>query len=290
MKIFTSINTSAHDLVHLLGNKDNYVITENNGIITYESISLDRKYIINGTEELRFKHLNSQGKSHFKWDEEIIPFASTLNIHDIFKDGSAIATYNFNNNINDLNNVYNYSGDPTSIAGISYTEGNFDTCLTRDGSSENNIYSFPDYEGALGGINNFTVSVWMYIPTWFSNKAAIRFKNGTDFRFQLGQNSSDAYIGHYDGSTWYQGNRFNPNYGNWNHYVVVREGTILKLYENKILVSSTNVPVSLNNSYAKNGFIQDDSDTSGADGSIDQLRLFNKAVNQEEINMLFAEQ
>ena len=50
-----------HDLVHLLGSKDDYSISEASGKITYESTSLDRKYVIGGNEQLSFKRVDNQG-------------------------------------------------------------------------------------------------------------------------------------------------------------------------------------------------------------------------------------
>jgi hypothetical protein len=74
MKTFTTTDTSAHDLVHIVGSKDDYTITENGGSITYTSESWQRTYVVSGNEQLSFKRPDSQGKTNFKWNEEFAPF------------------------------------------------------------------------------------------------------------------------------------------------------------------------------------------------------------------------
>ncbi len=66
-------NALSHDLVHMRGNKDNYTITESNGTLTYESASLDRKYIISDVEEFDFRYSNGVSDK-FKWNSEFEPF------------------------------------------------------------------------------------------------------------------------------------------------------------------------------------------------------------------------
>jgi hypothetical protein len=74
MKTFTTTDTSAHDLVHMVGSKDDYIVTENSGSITYTSESWQRTYVVSGNEQLSFKRPDSQGKTKFKWNEEFSPF------------------------------------------------------------------------------------------------------------------------------------------------------------------------------------------------------------------------
>ena len=75
MKTFTSTDTSAHDLVHMVGSKDDYNVTENSGIITYTSKTGDRQYIVTGSEQLNFRRPDAQGKVKFSWTDEFTPFA-----------------------------------------------------------------------------------------------------------------------------------------------------------------------------------------------------------------------
>jgi hypothetical protein len=76
MKTFTHTNQNGHDLVHLVGSKDDYTVTESNGTITYTSTTWDRTYVLTGNEELNFKRVDSLGKSKFSWTEEFTPFAT----------------------------------------------------------------------------------------------------------------------------------------------------------------------------------------------------------------------
>lgn len=142
MKIFTTNNTSAFDIVHIIGNKDDYTISEADGIITYESTNWGRKYIVNGNEELIFKRPNLQGKFKFKWDDEIAPFITPTVPTDY------IANFPLNNDAVD-------------------TTGNF-IATTSDLSYHNGSVQFDgdgDYfEIPFGYYPTVTFNFWLKIP------------------------------------------------------------------------------------------------------------------------------
>jgi hypothetical protein len=75
MKTFTATNNLGFDIFHIIGNKDQYTITESGGTITYESVSLGRKYIITGNELVSFNRTDGQGASKYKWVDEFAPFS-----------------------------------------------------------------------------------------------------------------------------------------------------------------------------------------------------------------------
>jgi hypothetical protein len=88
MKTFTSSDQAGHDLVHMVGSKDAYNITENSGTITYASESLERTYIVTGNEELNFNRPDAQGKTKFKWNDEITPFNVKASCKEWLESGS----------------------------------------------------------------------------------------------------------------------------------------------------------------------------------------------------------
>ncbi len=74
MKTFTNNgNIESYDIVHMKGDKDKYILTENNGKLTYASASVDRTYILDAVEEIGFQYANANG-TKFKWDDEFSPF------------------------------------------------------------------------------------------------------------------------------------------------------------------------------------------------------------------------
>jgi len=84
MKTFTNNGTSAYDIVHMVGEKDDYTISENSGSLTYETP--DRKYIITDVEEMGFK--NQNGIAKVKWVDEIMPFSIKTSCKDWLDSGA----------------------------------------------------------------------------------------------------------------------------------------------------------------------------------------------------------
>lgn len=70
MKTFNNIgNANAYDIVHMMGNKDGYILSGNTNTLTYSNNG--RQYIISEVEEIRFKDANTtNGKVKFKWVDE----------------------------------------------------------------------------------------------------------------------------------------------------------------------------------------------------------------------------
>jgi len=78
MKFFNNNQTDGFNIVHLKGNKDDYNITESNGVLTYESISQGITYTVSNPELIHFKVPNIDGNDIFKWSDEINFFSSLL--------------------------------------------------------------------------------------------------------------------------------------------------------------------------------------------------------------------
>ena len=99
MKTFNNTgHISSYDIVHLKGNKDDYTIQENNGIVTFESSSLDCTYTITNVEEAGFKYINELGNKRFpftdfvsNWTKIIVPGTDLASLA-VFGDTSQIAS------------------------------------------------------------------------------------------------------------------------------------------------------------------------------------------------------
>lgn len=107
MKTFNNIGyNNSFDIVHMKGNKDEYSITESNGELIYESVSLDRKYIVSNIEEVDFKYSNGVS-DRFKYVDEFSKYGIKLSCKDILDKGQSVG-----------DGIYTIN--PTKIAGDSF--------------------------------------------------------------------------------------------------------------------------------------------------------------------------
>ena len=223
--------------------------------------------------------------------EKIIVCGGQADTLDILGDNSCIATYQLNGNANDLSG--NYSGTPTNV---SYGVGEFDLAGVFNGSS-----SYIDTalnSSAVSSSSDFTISAWVNIDNFTSSYSQILVDgsnaswSGLGFSFQvtdtgllrlnLANNGSSAGVTLTSSavlslSTWY------------NVIAVIDVGNEIRLYLNGVSVANSSISSGARNTI---GNWQIGRDTSGArwfDGSIDQVRIFNKALSAGEITTLYNE-
>ena len=87
MKAWNMTNKDGFDIVHLWGNKDLYTLTEAEGVLTYTSHSLNRTYVVDGSEQLYFKELDGKGSRKFDFNTEFEPFAIRGSCKEYFDHG-----------------------------------------------------------------------------------------------------------------------------------------------------------------------------------------------------------
>jgi hypothetical protein len=189
---------------------------------------------------------------------------------DILGDNSCIATYQLNGNANDLSG--NYSGTPTDV---SYGVGEFDLAGVFNGSSSrilSNVGMGVDHSVSMWIKFNSIPSAQKEFLDWFDSSTGrgvrLNTYNSNQIRFSSG---SEFY---YNGVTT----------GVWYHLVYSGDG---KCFVNNSLVATLTDLTSTNN----NGlYIGSNIDiTRFSDCQIDQVRLFNKALNQAEVTTLYNE-
>ena len=219
------------------------------------------------------------------YTEELCICGGTVDTLDILGDGSCIATYTLDGNANDLSG--NYSGTPTNV---SYGAGEFDLAGVFNGSSSYIQMPF----ASVFANQTFTISAW--INTNSNSDVQIigttYYSTGTDtgwwFRLQSGKltfggktNSGNV--------TYFSPNSYSTN--TWIQVAAVKTLTSITLFENGTQVytsSSVNIVYSSSAPPFWIGRIGDFT-AQYFNGSIDQVRIFNKALNSTEVTTLYNE-
>jgi hypothetical protein len=208
------------------------------------------------------------------YTEELCICDGTVDTLDILGDGSCIATYQLDGNANDLSG--NYSGTPVDV---SYGVGEFDLAGAFNGSS-----SYISL-GTLFNTNVYSFSFWVN-PTTTTPSALEELISSSSPRLGYFQGTSGQLV-IYDGSQYRTDvdNMFVG--GSWVHVCIVANSTTLNIYKNGVNVNTqtitgnnvNNLFISKHPTISLNYF----------DGSIDQVRIFNKALSSSEVTTLYNE-
>ena len=222
--------------------------------------------------------------------EELCICGGTVDTLDILDDSSCIATYQLDGNANDLSG--NYPGTPTDV---SYGVGEFDLAGVFNGSSSyvEILNSNYDVRG------NFSLSLWFNLNDLSANQTLfakilntsekpLTIRVLTDGRLLVEQEGNNSNY-----------NKFSTNTvsaGNWYNLVWTADASFNgELFINKVSFLTTNPgTVNINNGVPSligimgaPGSVYNGS--SPFNGSIDQVRIFNKALSAGEVTTLYNE-
>ena len=199
---------------------------------------------------------------------------------DFFGDGSNIATYLFDGTARDLTG--NYNGATT---GVTYGEGKVGQAAVFDGTG-----TFRSKIN-LSGYTSYTMSTWVKKPTTTSTFSMGQGVNATGPRCELLW-YHDGYLYAECGSGYNNFNKYLPpvNDTNWHHILYTFNNGITNMYFDGVLLSlvsssgtlSTTVPIFTNEDFII-GLRYNISIVS----HVDQVRIFNRALNQNEVTALY---
>lgn len=201
---------------------------------------------------------------------------STVNIHDVFGDGSIIATYQFNGDATDLGGNYDLSWNGTSDYGSSIVGGQ---------SAQFNSATLST--GSIPTPSTFSASFWVKMNNVSSRQGYFAYGNvnvGTDY--SRGRNWDVLLI---QGTGTPNTNAIvtaNFNTNEWHHIYVDSSENI---YIDSVAMSynGSNIDWSVTAVGLQIGEYTDYN--TKLDGNIDQFRLFNRTLSQEEIDILYLE-
>ena len=226
------------------------------------------------------------------YTEELCICDGTVDTLDILGDGSCIATYQLDGNANDLSG--NYSGTPTDV---SYGVGEFDLAGAFNGSSS--YIETLITNSAIPTNSDFTISAWVNTrDVSTTNEIVVQGNNccwdSVSFAFDIRTNGSlvIAFSNNSGGTGVLASSSTGVIQENiWYHVVgIVDIGNQISLYVNGSNVNNTSINSSSRISVATPFRIGADSvSVANFNGSIDQVRIFNKALNSTEVTTLYNE-
>ena len=224
---------------------------------------------------------------------ETTPMEEPMSVQvDPFKDGSGKALYRLEGNA--LDESGNYNG--TLINAPTYANGRFGRCLFFNGINQGvNISSLPDISV---GTSSFAMSVWVK-PINGGLEAAngtysyIVGLGNTALTLGLNTNSSSLLAGALAITQIYPSSDYGTalaiiSDNQWHHVVVSSNGTTLTMYVNGSNVGTQTKRSTTANSLDTIGH-NDGAGGYSMNGSIDQLRIFNRALTQSEVTALYNE-
>lgn len=211
----------------------------------------------------------------------------TIDKLDIFGDGSCKALYRLDGNANDESG--NYHGTETAIT---YGGGVYKRGAVFNGTSSyiNTGYTFP--------YTAFSYSLWYKYGS--VNKMIISSVSTNPVKagqFSLTQDSATQldleFINNDSGTLTTLLNQTVPNMndGLFHHIVIaIESGGFMKFYfDGSLINTSSAVPAFVNSNTTALNLMREPRNNYYKDGSLDQVRIFNRAITTQEVAILYAE-
>jgi len=290
-QVLVELNSTNFNFAHAQSNGEDIRFTDEEGnlldywIEEWDAVNETAKVWVkvplipaNGTTNLYMYYGNPSASSESDGEATFIRVIDGVVGSWHFDEGSGDIAYDSSGNDND-----------GTIYGATWADGKFKKALSFDGSD--------DYVDC-GNDDSLNITEELTIETWV-NRGTI---TGTTFRYIVGKGTdyiNEPYIleydpangylrfGIYDGTSYHEVTTGLAE-GEWAHLVGVFDGTSVKLYVNGIKKAET--------SFSQTTIdIQGHSVTiGGCDGGgryftglIDEVRIYNKAVSEEEISDLY---
>ena len=212
----------------------------------------------------------------------------TTDTLQILGDSSCYAAYTLNNNVNDLSGNYNATSSNLVYTNINGIPSNVDFGVggkSLYGARFNGSNSAIIVPNNILASNNHSISTWFYLNDTSGIQTLIEFDYGNRIIFRVASTDSNwAYIG----SSGYFNHGISFSAGQWYHLAITfSAGSPFKIYVNGNL-SYTGGNTNLYLRTVDNIIgAANSSGANGVDGTIDQVRLFNKTLSSTEVSKLY---
>lgn len=226
------------------------------------------------------------------YTEELCICDGTVDTLDILGDGSCIATYPLDGNANDLSG--NYSGTPTNV---SYGVGEFDLAGVFNGSGS---YILANGLQSLYNSNQTSsISFWFKTTTAEAQEDYMFIDYSGYHNYAIAIKNSKVFVntrvdGNGAGDVIFNSTA-NYNDGNWHHLVVSKNNSTLQrtIYIDNQLLSTQTILATAWSATPQVSFgclfVPPSTVLYPFNGSIDQVRIFNKALSAGEVTTLYNE-
>lgn len=210
---------------------------------------------------------------------------STVNVKDIFKDGSCKNFYQFNNNCDEYNNTPR----TTANNNISYVEGKFGAAVYYNTPGETYpVVQDTNMFNALGHPTQWAISTWTKADDltsmnstnyrlWFFGLEANN--RGLELRIQTISGQPKLVFG-----LWGDVQILNVDMTDatsWHNYIVSYNNGVTTIYKDGVSVWTYNKTYEITNGRG--------SPRANFKGAIDQFRFFNRAITASEAKIIFDE-
>ena len=226
--------------------------------------------------------LNANGSTYI-----YMAFAEEVFVPDnFFNDDSTVATYKLNGDAgDDSGNGYN-----GTASNVTYAAGKFDEAGVFNGSSS---YISRSNSFLPTGNSSRTFSFWTKLDTHSDDAYFMSYGNGATGQFfapRVTPTNQGGYISFMGYAADLNSNVVMTT-GEWMHLCYTYNGTTLKIYKNATEIASGNLTLNTATTYdfiigARNF---NGSITKHIDGQIDQVRIFDRALDQGEVTQLYNE-
>jgi len=211
----------------------------------------------------------------------------TTNTLDMFGDNSCIACYQLNNNATDLSSDY----DGTDLD-IDYIPGKYDQCGSFNGSSSK--IDLPSNDTLMSAVMT-TISFIFKVPSTNESGYMFNIRNtGNNSLYSCSiDDSGNIVIAARRSDHWLK--IFNDDIGllagKWCHVCITTkedDSDGYRLYAQGKLISTFDESVDTNYSKCAFGY-NPNGDNAYYEGQLDQIRVFNRAVTDDEVKELYSE-
>jgi len=215
--------------------------------------------------------------------EEPQEYISTVSNVDPFDDDSGVALYQFDGDVLDTGG--NYHG---TNSGVTFESGKYNQCGYFDGNHQITT-NVPYFTG------DFTISAHIKTDGTAGGYLASEWNSSGGYGIFISIGHDAIGLGAYNGtnqiSTWGLVDHDNGN--SWNHVTFSFNGTTdvdgVKLFFNGKEVGSGSSTSAVLSGASHPLYIGTTMHSTQFDGKIDQFRIFNRALNEKEINILYNE-